>query len=358
MRQADELARADGDKRQQAMAASSLSYALLLIGQFQSGLRSAEEAVRLANELDDFALGLSARFNQAILLHVTGAVRDATEIYTAIVTSLTGERELNRFGWPSIPSILTLALLTWSLVTLGEFERVSQTAGRAMALVDRIRDHDSVMASSKINAYWGFGVYQSAIGQVQPSIASFETAHLFARQTDVTFAFSTAWLASTYSQGGRESEALALLLDAQKKKIARSSGRLFELPHYMALAESHLALGAVGEARTAIGRAHEIAEQRGELANLAQAFRLRGSIEAADLASDARATSVWYERAIELARPRGLRPLVAQCLAGIAEAWQVEGDLAAAADYRAQAQRIFDELGVPSSLSSDPRRRS
>ena len=218
-----------------------------------------------------------------LLLHVTGAVRDATEIYTAIVTSLTGERELNRFGWPSIASILTLGFLTWSLVMLGEFERARQAACRAMALVDRIRDHESVVASSKAYAYWGFGLYQSATGQVQPAIDSFETASLIVRQTDTFIAISPHWLASAYTQGGRASDALALLLDAEKE-MARSSGGLFpfRVHHYMALAETHLALGAVAEARTAIGRAQEIAEHRGELAHLAQVFRLRGSIEAAD----------------------------------------------------------------------------
>jgi class 3 adenylate cyclase/tetratricopeptide (TPR) repeat protein len=346
MRQADELARVHGDKRQRAKATAALSFALLLIGQHQTGLRSAEEAVRLANELDDFALRQSARFNQAVLLQATGEIRDATEIYTAILMSLTGERE-------HIPSIvILLQQLTEALVMLGEFERARQAAGRAMALVDKIRDHESVVGLSKVHAYWGVGIYQSAIGQVQAAIDSVEAASLIVRQTDIVNPHLTAWLASSYAQGGRASDALALLLDA--KKILYSSGG--QTDHYIALAETHLALGAVAEARTAIGRAQEIAEHCGELAKLAQVFRLRGSIEAADLAPDERATCVWYKRAIELARPRGLRPLVAKCLAGMAEAWQVEGDVATAADYRAQAQRIFDELGVPSSPSSDPRR--
>jgi tetratricopeptide (TPR) repeat protein len=352
MRQADELARIHGDKRQQVWAASQLSFALWLIGEHQTRLQSAEESVRLTNDLDDFALDLFARFMQALLLHVTGAVRDAAEIYTAIVTSLTGERELNRFGWPGIASIMTLGFLTWSLVMLGEFERARQAASRAMALVDRIRDHESVVAYSKAYAYWGFGLYQSATGQVQAAIDSFEAASLIVRQTDTFIIISPHWLAGAYSQGGRASDAMTLLLDAEDDMARSSSGLFpFRVHHYMALAETHLALGAVAEARSAIGRAQEIAEHTGEIAHLAQVFRLRGNIEAADRASDLGAARGFYERAIELARPRGLRPLVAQCLAGMAEAWQVEGDVATAADYRAQAQRIFDELKVLSSPS-------
>jgi hypothetical protein len=103
--------------------------------------------------------------------------------------------------------------------------------------------------------------------------------------------------------------------------------------------------------RRQVGRAQKIAEHTGEFAHLAQVFRLRGSIEAADRSSNMRAARAFYERAIEFARPRGLRPLVAQCLAGMAEAWHVEGDVVTAADYKAQAQLVFDELKVLSSPS-------
>jgi hypothetical protein len=72
---------------------------------------------------------------------------------------------------------------------------------------------------------------------------------------------------------------------------------------------------------------------------------------AADRSSNMRAALAFYERAIEFARPRGLRPLVAQCLAGMAEAWHVEGDVVTAADYKAQAQLVFDEPKVLSSRS-------
>jgi ATP/maltotriose-dependent transcriptional regulator MalT len=65
MRQADELARVHGDKRQQVWAASRLTFALWLIGEHQTRLQSAEESVRLTNDLDDFAPDLFARFIQA-----------------------------------------------------------------------------------------------------------------------------------------------------------------------------------------------------------------------------------------------------------------------------------------------------
>jgi tetratricopeptide (TPR) repeat protein len=142
-----------------------------------------------------------------------------------------------------------------------------------MDLVDRIRDHESVVAFSKAYAYWGFGLYQAATGQVQAAIDSFEAASLVVRQTDTFIPISPHWLAWAYTQGGRASDALALLLNAEKEMARSSSGLFpFRVHHYMALAETHLALGAVAEARTAIGRAQKIAEHTASLPTWLRSF--------------------------------------------------------------------------------------
>jgi hypothetical protein len=54
-----------------------------------------------------------------------------------------------------------------------------------------------------------------------------------------------------------------------------------------------------------------------------------------------------YQRAIDIARPCGMRPRIAQSLAGMAQACEAAGDIAAAADYGNQARPLFDELGLP-----------
>ena len=114
----------------------------------------------------------------------------------------------------------------------------------------------------------------------------------------------------------------------------------------MALAQAHLAEGKLTSARGAIGRAQDIAERAGGLAHLAQVFRLRGNIEAADPASNAAAALSCYQRAIELAQPRGLRPLTAHTLSDMAEACDAAGDSSAAKRYRAEAEQLFAALGL------------
>jgi class 3 adenylate cyclase/tetratricopeptide (TPR) repeat protein len=356
MQRGHELAHIHGDKRQRAGAASRLSNALWLAGKNQAGLLLAAEAVQLLDELDDFALRLSARFNHANLLHATGAIREAADNFTAIIDNLVGDLELKRYGWPGIPSILARGILTWSLVTLGEFDRAKQIADRASELVDYIREPYSAAAYSRAYAHMGQGLVQLAVGRVQAAIASFEAAHRIIWQADLILPLAADFLGAAYTQGGRPRDALALLLEAERSVVKRLGDHV--VYHHVALAEAHLALGDLTEARTAIGRAQDIAERAGELAHLAHIFCLRGSIVAADPASDARAACAHYQRAIELARPRGLRPLVAQCLAGMAKACEVAGDVANATNYSEQAQHVFDELGLPSNPSLYPRQSS
>ena len=49
-----------------------------------------------------------------------------------------------------------------------------------------------------------------------------------------------------------------------------------------------------------------------------------------------------------------MRPLIGQCLAGITKACEAAGEVAAATDYREQAQHIFDEQRLPSNPSLYP----
>ncbi|WP_421996295.1 adenylate/guanylate cyclase domain-containing protein [Reyranella sp.] len=341
MHQATALAHELGDKRRMAATTSQLASALWLAGKHATGLRSAEEAVRLANELDDFVLRLSARFNQANLLHATGEIGDAARLYGEIIDSLPGELQLKRFGWPGIPSVLSRGLLTWSLVTLGDFERARRTKDEAMALVDRVREPYSM-----VYAYMGQGLYFAAVGKAAEAIESFEAAHRITQQADIVLPISTAWLGAAYVQGGRATDALALLLDAERKSAYRSGGLYNSIHHYSALAQAHLAVGDLAAAYTAISRAEEIAEETGEMAHLASALCIRGAIEAADPATLPQAAAACYRRAIEIARPRGLRPLIATALVGLARSSARAGDDATAATHEAEASRLNDELGL------------
>jgi hypothetical protein len=71
----------------------------------------------------------------------------------------------------------------------------------------------------------------------------------------------------------------------------------------------------------------ELAEKAQALADLASALEIHGRIAARDLAATADSICAIYQRAIDIARPCGMRPLIAQCLAGMAQAHEAAGDI-------------------------------
>ena len=341
MSEANALAHELGDKRRLAATTSQLSGVLWLAGKHEAGLQSADQAVRLADELNDFVLRLASRFNRANLLHAIGALREASDLYTAIIESLAGDLELKRFGWSGIPSILTRGFLTWSLVSLGEFERARQTKDRAMALIVQRAD-----PYSTVYAYIGEGLYQSAMGHAQSAIAAFEAAHHITQQADIVLPIATAWLGDALcpgrpparcagpADGGRAQGRLPVRRPLQRDPPLHGAGP-----------------GASRRGRVAAG-ANRHRPRPGNRRAGRRAWPSGGGFSHPRQHRSGRprircaAACACYQRAIDIARPLGLRPLIAHSLAGMAKTCEAAGDGAAAAKYRQEARRLFDELGL------------
>jgi class 3 adenylate cyclase/tetratricopeptide (TPR) repeat protein len=328
------------DMRQRAIAEVHFASVLWLTGKYEAGLQSAETALRLADGLGDHELRLAGRFIHANLVHAKGRLSEASYLYTQLIDSLPDQLDMRRFGWTGIPKVLVRAFQTWSLVNLGEFEKAEQTMSHAIEQVRMIRD-----AYSAAYAYMAQGVYQSAMSKPEGAIVSLEKACYLLQKAGVTLPISAAFLSTAYVQGGRASDALALLLALERDGIIGSGTPNIWTPyHYNALAQAHIATGASAPALEAIRRAEKIAEETQALAVLADSLRIRAGIEAHDSAATVDCVCALYQRAIDIGRPCGLRPLIAQSLAGIARVREGAGDMVAAADYNNRAQHIFDEL--------------
>jgi hypothetical protein len=168
-----------------------------------------------------------------------------------------------------------------------------------------------------------------------------------AQRDDFHLQLYIPFLAAAYAQGGRSADALALLLEAERNGAYGPANIQCWVHHYMALAQTHLAMGALPLAQAAIGSAEKIAEGVQAPAYLAAALQIRGNIATRDPTMTTDDIYAIYQRAIDIARPCGMRPLIAQSLAGMAQSCESAGDVAAANDYDNQARQLFDELGLP-----------
>jgi hypothetical protein len=212
---------------------------------------------------------------------------------------------------------------------------------RAIEQVRRVRD-----GYSAGYAYLAQGGYLLATSRPKAAIESLEkTCHLL-RKVGAALPISTAFLGAAYVQDGRAGDALALLLAAERDgAFGSGSIRIWAPYHYNALAQAHIATGASAPALAASRRAEEIAEETQALAVLADCLRIRAGI-AAQAAAAVDHVCALYQRAIDIGRQCGMRPLIARSLVGMARACEGGGDIVAAADYDDRARRIFDELDM------------
>jgi class 3 adenylate cyclase/tetratricopeptide (TPR) repeat protein len=342
VREADALARDHGDKRRQAAVKAALAQALWMAGQHRAGLPSSEDAERLADELDDFVLRLSARYARANLFHALGRIREAVAVYTAMLAQLEGALEFKRFGWPAVLSVLVRSQLAWSHIWLGAFDDAWRMMARAQEVVRQVPEPYSV-----VYAQMAEGLYHMGRGEPAKAIAAFEIAHRVNTEADILLPIALAWLGGAYALGGRAEEAVSLLLAAERDGSYKSGGMYCWIHHYLALAQAHLALGAFTPARAAVARANEIAEPAEELAHVAWIAKTSGDIEAADPDGARIAALRQYQAAMELARPRGLLPLLAHCHLGLAEVFGRSDEPDTAAVHHAEADRILCGIGLP-----------
>ena len=155
-------------------------------------------------------------------------------------------------------------------------------------------------------------------------------------------AFSTWVLA----QVGEASEALARLREGEEL-LERQAERGFVDQHggdYHALGHAALLLGRLDEAQSLGDRAVEYSPSHPGFA--AHALHLLGDIATHPDRVDADSGEVHYRKALALAEPRGMRPLVAQCHLGLGKLYRRTGKREQAREHVTTATAMFREMDM------------
>jgi class 3 adenylate cyclase/tetratricopeptide (TPR) repeat protein len=343
MREADQLAGSMGDKRRQAATLSHLANGLWMAGQHRSGLDYAEVAEKLGLEIEDFGISLSARFNHAQLDHALGMIREAAQRFASILEMLQGDLAYKRFGWMALPSVLASGFLTWCAVDLGDFPLARRTIDRAFHIVDQVPDPYSIVYANLAN-----GLYHLGRGEAREAVSAFEVAKSVSERSQMALPIAGAWLATAYVHAGQPQEALAVLTEADRAATYMRGGRYNWFYHHLGMAQASLALDDISSAQTAVARAEELAVAAEEIVHLAWACKVKGDIATAAVDGPEEAGGLAYAQALNIAEPRGLRPLEAHCHAGLAGLNDRLGRAEEAVRHRLKAEEIYRALGLSS----------
>jgi tetratricopeptide (TPR) repeat protein len=154
---------------------------------------------------------------------------------------------------------------------------------------------------------------------------------------------SSAWV---LAQVGEASEALTRLREGEEllERHAAKEITLHRGWDYHSLGRAGLLLGRLDEARSLGDRAVKYSPSHSETA--AHALHLLGDIATHPDRFDAESGEAHYGKALALAEPRGMRPLVAHCHLGLAKLYRRTGKRQEAQEHLATAATMYREMDM------------
>ena len=158
--------------------------------------------------------------------------------------------------------------------------------------------------------------------------------------------WAIAFSAWALAQLGEASEALNRLQEGEQllERQAASGWVAGRGWAYHALGNTCLLLGRLDEARRLGDRAVESSPRQPGFAALA--LHLLGDIATHPDRFDAQTGEAYYEKALVLAEPRGMRPLVAHCHLGLGKLFGRTGKRDEAREHLTTATTMYREMGM------------
>jgi tetratricopeptide (TPR) repeat protein len=159
----------------------------------------------------------------------------------------------------------------------------------------------------------------------------------------ILFPFVGSLLGSSYALSGRLSEALPLLDEAACVAVSIRLAVAGPLPVGL-LGEAYLIAGRLDEALEEATRALELSRKHGERGFEGWARHLFGGIHLRRQSTEAAAES--YNQALTIGEESGMRPLIAQCHAGLASLYRRIGKPSASDEHFTRATALYREMGM------------
>jgi tetratricopeptide (TPR) repeat protein len=307
LRAAEPLAERIGDRLRLGKIAAYRLQLLRQTGDTEGAIATGREVLRLADESGDLALRVPTRLFLGQALVARGDY-DEAEAMLRPNCALHGEAARQRYGLPGYPVAFSLTALARCAAERGEFTEAVAAGARAVELADAVAQPFTTAAT-----YPGVAFTFLRRGDGVPSIDLLERTRALSRAADLEWYARWADASLGYARHlmGRAAEAVPLLEAALRD--GSGGGTITAKAVWLTwLGEAHLARARVEDARTAATAARDVAEQHRHLGLLAWAHWLLSEVS---LAEGARADVVesHLDRAVTLAGPRRIRPVMAHC---------------------------------------------
>jgi class 3 adenylate cyclase/tetratricopeptide (TPR) repeat protein len=341
LREAETLAERLNDDRRQGRACAVLTNTHSLLGELDEALASGTRGLEIGGRLGDLRLRIPATTYLEQAHYFRGEYERVVELATDNLAALPADWVYEYFGGTAPASVDDRRWL--SLAQLGRFAEAAEYEAEAIRLAQPTYHAFTVgLAHSAASMlYLLKGDWAKARSLIEHGIAVLRTGNVVLHLPIAVAA--SAWV---LAQFGDASEALNRLREGEQLLERQTARGVFGDRSwvYHSLGRACLLLGRLDEARRLGDRAVESSPRHP--GNAAHALHLLGDIATHPDRFDAESGEDHYRKALALAEPRGMRPLVAQCHLGLAKLCRRTGKREQARDHLTTATTMYREMDM------------
>ena len=343
LREAEALAERLNDDRRRSRICALMTNAYSNLGELDEALMAGTRALEIARVLGDLELRILTTSYLVQAYYLRGEYERVVELATDNLAVLPADWVYEYFGRPAPVSIFDRYYLVMSLAELGRFAEAAGHEAEAIRLVDPMRHANSVglayFAAGRLHLLEGD--WAKAHSLIERVIAVFRAGNIV-----IMLPYAVAASAWVLAQVGDTSEALIRLREGEHLlEHHAASGIIGQRGGaYDSLGCASLLLGLLDEARRLADRAIE--SSPGQPGFMAHALHLLGDIATHPDRFDAESGDAHYRKALALAEPRGMRPLVAHCHLGLGKLYRRTGKRQEAQEHLTTAATMYDEMDM------------
>ena len=343
LREAEALAERLNDDGRRGRVCAFMTTAHNNLGELDEALVTGARAIEIAGRLGDLRLRLVTTTYLEQAHFFRGDYDRVIELATENLAALPTDWTYESFGNVTPASVYDRCWLVHTLARLGRFTEATAYEADAIRLAQTTQHANTVgMAHYAAGVlYLLKGDWAKARAPIERGLAVFRAGHvlMFLR----TAVASSAWV---LAQLGEASEALSRMRECEQlgERLAASGVVGHRGWADQSMGRTCLLLGRLDEARRLGERAIE--SSPGHAGFAAHAVHLLGDIATHPDRFDAESGLAHYRRALALAEPRGMRPLVAHCHLGLGRLYQRTGTRAQAHEHLMTATTMYREMDM------------
>jgi tetratricopeptide (TPR) repeat protein len=343
LREAEALAERLNDERRRGRVCAFMTIVHSLLGDLDEALVTGSRALEIAGRLGDLRLRILATTYLELANHSRGEYERVVELATDNLAALSADSVDEYFGATVPPSVWERHFLVVSLVQLGRFAEAAEHKDEALRLAEPTHHAFTVglarFAAGTLHLLQGDWARARSVIEQWIAVARAGNVVLHLPWAVASSAWVSAQLGETSHSLDRLREGEQLLERQAATGIAAHLGW-----GYHSLGRACLLLGRLDEARRLGDRAVECSKRQPGFA--AHALHLLGDIATRPDRFDAESGEAHYRKALALAEPRGMRPLVAHCHLALGKLHRRTGKHQQAQEHLSTAMMMYREMNM------------